>query len=102
MILYWIVEDSLLIIFFLWQLKYLFKDPITGGNGHANANELAQMVLIYSLVYIIRIDSRTDGHPVDPSIAWALVVAVAALAGIKEGVFRDIWGKNKEEDKPES
>jgi hypothetical protein len=90
---YWFAEDILLILFFLWQQKYLFKDPITGGNGHANSNELAQMVLIYSLVYIIRIDSRTVGHPVDPSIAWALVVAVSTLAGIKEGVFKDIFNK---------
>ena len=30
-----------------------------------------------------------------------VVVAVAALAGIKEGVFKDIFNKKSNEDKPE-
>lgn len=103
MIIYWILEDILLISFFLWQMKFLFSEPIKGGNGKTQMNELAQVTLIYTLVYIIRIESRTVGTMVDPSIVWAIIVAVAALAGIKKGVFDGIWGnKEKEKDKPEA
>lgn len=106
MIIYWILEDILLISFFLWQMKFLFSEPIKGGNGKTQMNELAQVTLIYTLVYIIRIESRTVGTMVDSSVVWAIVIAVAALAGIKEGTFKDIWGgkkkeEEKEEDKPE-
>lgn len=105
MILYWIIEDILLIAFFLWQMKYLFSEPIKGGNGVTQMNELAQVTLIYSLVYIIRIESRTVGTMVDSSVVWAIVIAVAALAGINQGVFDGIWNRKKdeeEEDKPEA
>jgi len=98
MIVYWIIEDFLLVTFFLWQMKYLFSEPIKGGNGVTQMNELAQVTLIYTLVYIVRIESRTTETVIEPSIVWAIIVAVAALAGIKKGVFDGIWGDQKKDN----
>ena len=92
----WAIEDFLLIVFFIWNRDLLFKNPITGNNGMVQIHELAQVVLIYSLVYIVRVESRTQGTVIESSIVWAIIVAVASLAGIKQGTFNGLGEKIKD------
>lgn len=93
--LYWLLEDLILLLFFIWQRKAVFDQPIKGGNGVTQSNELAQVVLIYSLMWIIRAYLRGLGQ-VPESVTIAMILAVAALAGIKRGVFDNLRNKPKE------
>jgi len=105
----WLIEDILLIAFFVWQKKHVWDEPIKGGNGVTQSTEMAQVVLIYCLVYIVRAECRTQGSVIEPAVIISFILGVAALAGIKKGTFnvlgekiKDMFGKEtkgkKEED----
>ena len=59
-------------------------EPLRGGNGITQMDELAKYMMIVYLGWMIVKEGATSEHVYYESWGWAMIVGVALIAGIKE------------------
>ena len=86
--LFWIV----LTVFIIWERKTLFYglflEPIRGGNGKTQMNELAEWVLIWTLVYMVHLEGQSAEQVFPVSWGWAMLGGIFLIAGHEKIVDR--------------
>jgi hypothetical protein len=79
----WLMLWSFVIFHYKTLFNALFLEPIRGGNGVTQTNELAQWAVIALLVYCIIVEGQDEKTYIDQGVIWALVIGVLSLAGVK-------------------
>ena len=90
-ILNWVLDNLLLlliIVILIWERHTLYNSlllqPLRGGNGVTQMDELAKYVMLVILVYMTYREGETEGSVYPESVFWAMIIGVALIAGIKE------------------
>lgn len=77
-------------VFVLWERKVLFNglflEPIRGGNGKTQMDELAKWVMIWTLVYMIHLEGKSTDQVFPESWGWAIILGIILIAGYQESV----------------
>ena len=77
-------------VFVLWERKVLFKglflEPIRGGNGKTQMDELAKWIMIWMLVYMIHLEGQSVEQVFPESWGWAIIMGIFLIAGYQETV----------------
>jgi len=78
----------LLVGLILWERSTLYNSlllqPLRGGNGITQMDELAKYVMLCILIYMIYMEGKVVGSLYPESVFWAMIIGVALIAGIKE------------------
>ena len=85
----------LIILFLVWEgrmlYKTLFLQPIRGGNGIAQMDEVAKWLMMVYLGYMVWKEGEEIGQAYPEGVFWAMVIGAFLIAGVKE--FAVVLGK---------
>jgi hypothetical protein len=77
-------------VFTVWERKVLFRglflEPIRGGNGKTQMNELAKWVMVWVLVYMVHLEGQGVEQVYPESWGWAIIMGIFLIAGYKDTV----------------
>ena len=78
----------ILIAFLIWEGKRvyrtLFLQPIRGGNGVAQMDEVAKWLMMIFLGYMVWKEGEAPEQAYPESVFWAMVIGAFLIAGVKE------------------
>jgi hypothetical protein len=96
------------VLFVIWERKVLFRglflEPIRGGNGKTQMDELAKWIMIWLLVGMVYFEGASVEQVFPESWGWALIAGIFLIAGYEKtvhGIVEYLSRRDKDNKKPE-